>query len=143
MSFSVATGIKRSLRLESQSTVNVCHMVANGLGVSIVHGFLAPYFSDRLLIKPFNPSITVGYGIITNSAITNTQPVTDFIANAVSLFETLKHSPDLGKRPILLANLIGRSHSLSVTIRPSSVWLPLCANRFRWISANTKMNFKN
>ena len=97
-------GIKRSLRLEAQSTVNVCHMVANGLGVSIVHGFLAPYFSDRLLIKPFNPSITVGYGIITNSAITNTQPVTDFIANAVSLFETLKHSPDLGKRPILLAN---------------------------------------
>ena len=96
-------GIQRSLRLESQSTVNVCHMVASGLGVSIVHGFLASYFSDSLLIKPFRPVISVGYGIVTNSAITNRQPVTDFIASAVSLFASLDNSSGLDNRPALLA----------------------------------------
>ena len=57
-------GIKRQLRLEAQSTIMVCNLVAQNLGVSLVHRFIAEAFENRILIKPFEPAITLEYGLV-------------------------------------------------------------------------------
>ena len=57
-------GIKRQLRLEAQSTIMVCNLVAQNLGVSLVHRFIAEAFEGRILIKPFEPAITLEYGLV-------------------------------------------------------------------------------
>jgi DNA-binding transcriptional LysR family regulator len=61
-------GVRRELRLEAQSTVMVCSLVAQGLGVSLVHRFVAEAFAGRVEIRPFAPAIAFEYGLVFPSA---------------------------------------------------------------------------
>ncbi|MGH6943103.1 MAG: LysR family transcriptional regulator [Geminicoccaceae bacterium] len=57
-------GVRRSLCLETHSTVMICSLVASGVGVSLVHKFIADAFSDRLVVKPFLPALQFEYGLL-------------------------------------------------------------------------------
>ncbi len=56
--------ITRDLRYEAESTALICHMVGSGMGVSIVHPFMAAAFSERLAIRPFEPKIEFDYALL-------------------------------------------------------------------------------
>lgn len=57
-------GVRRSLNIEAQSSHMACNLVARGLGVSIVHPFIAETFSPRVQIRQFSPSLRLEYGIL-------------------------------------------------------------------------------
>lgn len=57
-------GIQRDLRIEVQSTVIVCNLVAKGQGVSIVHRFIGENFEGRVAVRPFSPEIRFEYGLL-------------------------------------------------------------------------------
>jgi len=70
-------GVKRSLSVEAPSSLLATNLVAKGLGVSIVHPFVANDYGDRVAVRPFRPSIRYEYGLLfpaaqTRSKITNT-----------------------------------------------------------------------
>ena len=66
-------GVRRDLNIEAQSTIMVCNLVAKGLGVSIVHPFIAEPFRGRLLLKPFEPAIRFDYGLLFPAGQTRSQ----------------------------------------------------------------------
>jgi DNA-binding transcriptional LysR family regulator len=72
-------GVRRELRLEAQSTVMVCSLVAQGLGVSLVHRFIAEAFSGRLEIKPFAPAIAFEYGLAFPAAHSLSKVAAEFV----------------------------------------------------------------
>ncbi len=72
-------GIKRNLRLEAQSTIMVCNLVAQNLGVSLVHRFIADAFKNRIAIKPFEPTITMEYGLVFPSGQPKSRTVQEFV----------------------------------------------------------------
>ena len=72
-------GVRRTLTLEAQSTLMVCNLVAKGLGVSIVHPFIAEPFEDRLLVKPFEPAIRFDYGLLFPAGQTRSQITNEFV----------------------------------------------------------------
>lgn len=57
-------GVNRDLRYEAQSSALICHLVASGLGVSIVHPSIAEAFGNRLAIRRFEPTITFDYALL-------------------------------------------------------------------------------
>ncbi|MCP5087234.1 MAG: LysR family transcriptional regulator [Rhodobacteraceae bacterium] len=70
-------GVKRSLTVEAPSSLLATNLVAKGLGVSIVHPFVANDYGDRVIARPFKPSIRYEYGLLfpaaqTRSKITHT-----------------------------------------------------------------------
>ncbi|MEK9723452.1 MAG: LysR family transcriptional regulator [Rhodospirillaceae bacterium] len=71
-------GIRRKLGVEAQSTVTVCNMVAAGIGVALVHPFVANTFGGRLVIKRFEPAIRFEYGILFPSGVTRSQIAQEF-----------------------------------------------------------------
>ena len=69
--------VHRSLLLEVPSTIMVCELVAAGIGVSIVHPFVAAAFRDHVVARPFTPAIRFEYGLLfpasqTRSLLTRT-----------------------------------------------------------------------
>jgi hypothetical protein len=61
----------------------VFSLVAQGLGVSLVHRFIAEAFAGRLEIRPFAPAIAFEYGLVFPS----THPLSKVAADCV---ETLR-----------------------------------------------------
>lgn len=57
-------GIRRTLQIETQSTIMICGFVAQGLGVSLVHRFIGETFADRLIVKTFEPTFGFEFGLI-------------------------------------------------------------------------------
>ena len=57
-------GIRRVLGIEAHNTLMLCNLVAKGLGVSIVHPFIANYFLDHLIVRPFEPSMAYDFGVV-------------------------------------------------------------------------------
>ena len=71
-------GIRRKIGVEAQSTVMVCNMVATGVGLSLVHPFVARTFADRVAIKPFEPTVRFEYGLLFPSGVTRSQITREF-----------------------------------------------------------------
>jgi len=70
-------GVRRSLLVEVPSTIMVSELVASGIGVSIVHPFVAAAFRANVAVKPFQPAIRFSYGLLfpasqTRSLLTRT-----------------------------------------------------------------------
>ena len=59
-----ARAVKRSLNIEAQSSHMACNLVARGLGVSIVHPFIADAFGPRIVMRQFSPSLRLEYGLL-------------------------------------------------------------------------------
>jgi len=72
-------GIRRKIGVEAQSTVTVCNMVAIGIGVSLVHPFVAQTFADRIAIKRFEPAVRFEYGLLFPSGVTRSQIAQEFV----------------------------------------------------------------
>ncbi len=56
--------IKRRVTVEAQSTILVGNLVELGLGVAVVHPFVADHFAGRVEVRPFKPAIEISYGLI-------------------------------------------------------------------------------
>jgi DNA-binding transcriptional LysR family regulator len=72
-------GVRRKLGIEAQTTMMVCNLVATGIGVSIVHPFIAATFGDRVCIRPFEPAIRFEYGLLFPAGVTRSQVTQEFI----------------------------------------------------------------
>jgi len=72
-------GIRRKIGVEAQSTIMVCNMVATGIGVSIVHPFIAESFGDRVAARRFEPGIRFEYGLLFPSGVTRSQITREFV----------------------------------------------------------------
>lgn len=73
-------GHRRALRLEAPSTLLAANMVANGLGVSIIHPFIANDYGNKLVSRPFEPSIRFEYGLLFPSGQTRSRISNIFVA---------------------------------------------------------------
>jgi len=56
--------IDRQLAVEAQSTILMGNLVELGLGVAVVHPFVADHFAGKVEIRPFEPAIEVSYGLV-------------------------------------------------------------------------------
>jgi DNA-binding transcriptional LysR family regulator len=56
--------IGRQLTVEAQSTILMGNLVELGLGVAVVHPFVADHFAGKVEIRPFEPAIEVSYGLV-------------------------------------------------------------------------------
>jgi len=56
--------VRRSLQLQAGSTVLACHMVASGIGASIVHPLIAFAFKSALAIRRFEPAVPLDYAVV-------------------------------------------------------------------------------
>lgn len=56
--------VRRSMQLQAGSTVLACHMVASGIGASIVHPLIAFAFASVLAIRRFEPSVPLDYAVV-------------------------------------------------------------------------------
>jgi len=72
-------GVRRELNIEAQSTIMVCNLVAKGLGVSIVHPFVARPFEDQIVCRPFEPGIRFDYGLLFPAGQTRSQLTNEFV----------------------------------------------------------------
>jgi DNA-binding transcriptional LysR family regulator len=72
-------GIRRSLSIEAPSTLLATNLVAKGLGVSIVHPFIAQAYGDMVVSRPFKPSIKYEYGLLFPAAQTRSQITKAFV----------------------------------------------------------------
>lgn len=72
-------GIQRSLSVEAPSTLLATNLVAKGLGVSIVHPFIAQAYGDKVVSRPFKPSIQYEYGLLFPAAQTRSQITNEFV----------------------------------------------------------------
>jgi len=72
-------GIRRNMSVEAQSTIMVCNMVACGIGLSIVHPFVARTFANRIAIKRFEPALRFEYGLLFPSGAKRSQISQEFV----------------------------------------------------------------
>ena len=72
-------GINRTLSIEAPSTLLATNLVAKGLGVSIVHPFIASAYGDRVVSKPFTPKISYEYSLLFPTAQTRSQITNAFV----------------------------------------------------------------
>ena len=72
-------GIHRTLSVEAPSTLLATNLVAKGLGVSIVHSFIASAYGGQVVAKLFTPSISYEYGLLFPSAQTRSQITNAFV----------------------------------------------------------------
>lgn len=56
--------IKRRVAVDAQSTILMGNLVGLGLGVAVVHPFVAEHFAGKVEIRPFEPAIEISYGLI-------------------------------------------------------------------------------
>lgn len=86
-------GIRRKISVEAQSTVMVCNMVAAGIGLSLVHPFVARTFSDRVAVRPFEPAMRFEYGLLFPSGVTRSQITQEFTDTLKKSVAELLNSP--------------------------------------------------
>ena len=72
-------GIHRILSVEAPSTLLATNLVAKGLGVSIVHSFIASAYGEQVISKPFSPKIRYQYGLLFPAAQTRSQITNAFV----------------------------------------------------------------
>ena len=72
-------GIHRILSVEAPSTLLATNLVAKGLGVSIVHSFIASAYGEQVISKPFSPQIRYEYGLLFPAAQTRSQITNAFV----------------------------------------------------------------
>jgi len=72
-------GIHRTLSVEAPSTLLATNLVAKGLGVSIVHSFIASAYGEQVVAKLFTPRISYEYGLLFPSAQTRSQITNAFV----------------------------------------------------------------
>ena len=73
-------GIHRLLSIEAPSTLLATNLVAKGLGVSIVHPFIASAYGEQVISKSFSPKIRYHYGLLFPAAQTRSQITNAFVA---------------------------------------------------------------
>ena len=56
--------VNRRLQVQASTTVLACNMVAANVGVSIVHPLVALAFRSLLVVRKFEPAITLNYAIL-------------------------------------------------------------------------------
>ena len=59
-----AHGVRPRLVVEAQSTILIANMVARGLGVALVHPFVAEQYRGRVATAAFEPEIGISYGLV-------------------------------------------------------------------------------
>jgi DNA-binding transcriptional LysR family regulator len=72
-------GVRRLMTVEAKTTIMVCHLVASGAGVSVVHPFVAGALEGRIAIRPFSPPIRFDYGILFPSRHSQSGLVSAFV----------------------------------------------------------------
>lgn len=72
-------GIRRVLTIEAASTLLATNLVAKGLGVSIVHPFIASAYCDMVVARPFEPSMRYDYGLVFPAGQTRSQITKIFV----------------------------------------------------------------
>ena len=81
-------GIRRQIRLETQPSAIACSMVVRGIGVALVDPLTAAFYGpNRLVIRPFEPSIPFGFRIIQAADTITSRAATAFIREAETLFK--------------------------------------------------------
>ncbi len=56
--------IKRQVVAEAQSTILMGNLVELGIGVAVVHPFVADHFVGKVEVRPFEPAIEISYGLV-------------------------------------------------------------------------------
>ena len=56
--------IKRHSIVEAQSTILMGNLVELGIGVAVIHPFVADHFAGRVEVRQFEPAIEISYGLI-------------------------------------------------------------------------------
>ena len=82
-------GIHRILSVEAPSTLLATNLVAKGLGVSIVHSFIASAYGEQVVSKPFSPQIRYEFGLLFPAAHSRSQITNAFVE---ALRKNLKES---------------------------------------------------
>lgn len=72
-------GIRRVLSTEVASTLLATNLVAKGLGVSIVHPFIASAYGGSVVSRPFEPPIRYEYGLLFPAGQTRSQITRIFV----------------------------------------------------------------
>jgi DNA-binding transcriptional LysR family regulator len=72
-------GVQRSLSIEAPSALLATNLVAKGLGVTIVHPFIADSYGDKVVSRPFKPSIQYEYGLLFPAAQSRSQITNVFV----------------------------------------------------------------
>lgn len=107
-------GINRKLQIETGSMILMCSLVADGLGVSLVHRFVAEQFSDNLVIKPFRPRFGFEFGIILPSGAHRTLITQHFIHCIKDTFKDLRRAYDQATDADIQA--------ITTVPRPVAIW---------------------
>ena len=89
-------GIQRDLRVEAQSTVMVCNLVAMGIGVSLVHRFIAETFGGRIVARPFAPAVRFEYGLLFPAGQPLSKVAQEFIATLRETVTEFENEPGEG-----------------------------------------------
>ena len=80
-------GTKRVLQIETGSMHLICSLVSAGLGVSLVHHFVAQKFANSLVVKPFRPRFDFDFGLIMPSGAKRTLVTGHFISCIRDMFK--------------------------------------------------------
>jgi DNA-binding transcriptional LysR family regulator len=56
--------IDRHLAVEAQSTVLMGNLVELGLGIAVIHPFVADHFKGKVEVRRFEPAIDISYGLV-------------------------------------------------------------------------------
>ena len=73
-------GVRRSLSIEAENSVMICNLVAAGVGIAIVHPFVADDFGSRIVAKRLLPDLLMDYGLVFPSGQTRSQMTHEFCA---------------------------------------------------------------
>ena len=91
-------GIHRLLSIEAPSTLLATNLVAKGLGVSIVHPFIASAYGDRVISKPFSPQIRYKYGLLFPAAQNRSQISQTRSQITIAFVEALRKNVNIWKK---------------------------------------------
>ena len=84
--------IDRQLAVEAQSTILLGNLVELGLGVAIVHRFVADHFAGKVEVRPFEPAIDVSYGLVFPEGARRLRIVDSFVEKLRLCFPASGHS---------------------------------------------------
>jgi DNA-binding transcriptional LysR family regulator len=56
--------VKRHSIVEAQSTILMGNLVEIGIGVAVIHPFVADHFSGKVEVRDFEPAIEISYGLV-------------------------------------------------------------------------------
>jgi DNA-binding transcriptional LysR family regulator len=73
--------IDRRPTVEAQSTIMLGNMVALGMGVAVIHPFVADHFAGKVDVRPFNPAVEISYGLVYPEGTPRREIVDRFAAN--------------------------------------------------------------